>query len=120
MTGGLLAMMKYVLSGLSVDVPRMRSNLDLLGGFLLSERVMFALSEKVGKQTAHELVYEASMHGIEHGIRFEQALLRNARVAAALPAEELRRLLDPTTYVGLAPQIVDNVLAQTRKDGWLD
>jgi adenylosuccinate lyase len=120
MTGGLLAMMKYVLSGLSVDVPRMRSNLDLLGGFLLSERVMFALSEKVGKQTAHELVYEASMHGIEHGIRFEQALLRNARVAAALPAVELRRLLDPTTYVGLAPQIVDNVLAQTRKDGWLD
>jgi adenylosuccinate lyase len=120
MAGGLLAMMKYVLSGLSVDVPRMRSNLDLLGGFLLSERVMFALSEKVGKQTAHELVYDASMHGIEHGIRFEQALLRNARVAAALPAEELRRLLDPTTYVGLAPQIVDKVLADAKASGWLD
>ena len=120
MAGGLLAMMKYVLSGLTVDVPRMRSNLDLLGGFLLSERVMFALSEKVGKQTAHDLVYEASMHGIEHGISFEQALMQNARVAAALTAEELRRLLDPTTYVGLAPQIVDNVLAQTRENGWLD
>jgi len=98
----------------------LRKNLDLLGGFLLSERVMFALSEKAGKQTAHDLVYEASMHGIEHGISFEQALMRNARVAAALTAEELRRLLDPTTYVGLAPQIVDNVLAQTRKDDWLD
>jgi len=53
-------------------------------------------------------------------LSFEQALMQNARVAAALTAEELRRLLDPTTYVGLAPQIVDNVLAQTRKDGWLD
>ena len=120
MAGGLLATMKYVLGGLTVDAPRMRKNLDLLGGFLLSERVMFALSEKAGKQTAHDLVYEASMHGIEHGISFEQALMRNARVAAALTAEELRRLLDPTTYVGLAPQIVDNVLAQTRENGWLD
>jgi len=120
MAGGLLAMMKYVLSGLTVDVPRMRSNLDLLGGFLLSERVMFALSEKVGKQTAHDLVYEASMHGIEHGISFEQALMQNARVAAALTVEELRRLLDPTTYVGLAPQIVDKVLADAKASGWLD
>ena len=34
----------------------MRSNLDLLGGFLLSERVMFELSEKLGKQTAHDMV----------------------------------------------------------------
>jgi len=120
MAGGLLAMMKYVLSGLTVDVPRMRSNLDLLGGFLLSERVMFALSEKVGKQTAHDLVYDASMHGIEHGISFEQALMQNARVAAALTVEELRGLLDPTTYVGLAPQIVDKVLADAKASGWLD
>jgi len=120
MSGGLLAMMKYVLSGLTVDAPRMRSNLDMLGGFLLSERVMFVVSDKVGKQTAHELVYEASMHGIEHGVSFEQALLRDKRVAAALTPEELRKALDPTTYVGLAPEIVDGVLAQTRASGWLD
>jgi adenylosuccinate lyase len=98
----------------------MRKNLDLLGGFLLSERVMFALSEKVGKQTAHDLVYEASMHGIEGGISFEQALMQDKRVAAALTPGELRKALDPTTYVGLAPQIVDRVLAETRASGWLD
>jgi adenylosuccinate lyase len=120
MAGGLLAMMKYVLSGLHVDAGRMRSNLDLLGGFLLSERVMFALAEKIGKQTAHELVYEASMHGIERGVSFEQALLKDPRVAAALTAAELQKVLDPATYVGLAPQIVDEVLAQTRASGWLD
>jgi adenylosuccinate lyase len=119
MAGGLLAMMRYVLSGLTVDAKRMRENLDLLGGFLLSERVMFELSEKVGKQTAHDLVYEASMHGIEHGVRFEQALMKDKRVSAALKPDELRKVLDPTTYVGLAPEIVDEVLAQTRKSGWL-
>jgi adenylosuccinate lyase len=98
----------------------MRKNLDLLGGFLLSERVMFALSDKVGKQTAHDLVYEASMHGIEGGLSFEQALMQDQRVARALTPEELRKALDPTTYVGLAPQIVDQVLAATRASGWLD
>src|SRR5688572_773120 len=46
MAGGLLAMMRYVLGGLTVDAKRMRENLDKLGGFLLSERVMFELSEK--------------------------------------------------------------------------
>jgi adenylosuccinate lyase len=120
MAGGLLAMMRYVLSGLTVDAKRMRQNLDMLGGFLLSERVMFELSEKVGKQTAHELVYEASMHGLSHGVSFEQALMRDRRVSAALEPEELRKALDPTTYVGLAPEIVDEVLEQTRKSGWLD
>jgi len=120
MAGGLLAMMNAVLSGLTVDAPRMRRNLDLLGGFLLSERVMFALSEKVGKQTAHDLVYEAAMHGIEGGIDFEEALLKNSRVRQALSADAVRSALDPATYVGHAPQIVDRLLAETRASGWLD
>lgn len=120
MAGGLLATMKYVLSGLHIDAGRMRKNLDSLGGFLLSERVMFALSEKVGKQTAHDLVYEASMHGIERGISFEEALRADPRIGDALAADALREALDPTTYVGHAPEIVERVLAETRASGWLD
>jgi len=112
MAGVMLASMKYVISGLVVNAPKMRANLDLLGGFLLSERVMFALSGKLGKQTAHEVVYEASMHGIENKITFEKSLMDNKQVRAALTDEELRAALDPTTYVGLAPEIVDEVLAQ--------
>src|SRR5690606_1763641 len=120
MAGGLLAMMKYVLEGLHVDAGRMRANLGLLGGFLMSERVMFALSGQVGKQTAHELVYAAAMRGIEGGETFEQALMKDPRVAAALSPEALREALDPATYVGHAPAIVDRVLEQTRRSGWLE
>lgn len=118
MMGGMLAMMKYVLQGLNVDVEEMRNNLDRLGGFLLSERVMFVLSEKLGKQSAHDLVYEASMHGIENGVTFERALMDNRQVRDALSADELRAALDPTTYVGHAPAIVERVLKQQR--GWLE
>ena len=120
MAGGMLATMKYVLSGLVVNVDKMRSNLDLLGGFLLSERVMFVLSGKVGKQTAHELVYEISMRGLENGISFDKALMADKRVRDAMSEQELKAALDPTTYVGRAPEIVDEVLAQVKKSGWLD
>jgi len=118
--GGMLSIMKYVLTDLHVDVASMRRNLDSLGGFLLSERVMFELSEKVGKQTAHDLVYEASMHGIENNISFEDALLQNAQVKKAMTLAEVKAVLDPTTYVGRAPEIVDEVLQQQRAAGWLD
>jgi adenylosuccinate lyase len=98
----------------------MRQNLDRLGGFLLSERVMFALSDKIGKQTAHEVVYEASMHGIEHGVTFERALMENDRVREAMNPDELRAALDPTTYIGHAEQIVERVIAQQKQAGWLE
>lgn len=120
MMGGLLAMMRAVIEGLEVNVEKMRANLQLLGGFLLSERVMFALSDKVGKQSAHELVYEAAMRGLENGVGFEQSLMQNREVSAALDERALANLLDPATYVGRAPEIVDEVLARTRSSRWIE
>lgn len=112
--------MKFTLSGLHVKKDKMRKNLDILGGFMLAERVMFALSEKLGKQTAHELVYEASMHGLEDGGTFAQALSDDPRIKAAMTKEELDAVLDPTTYVGNAPEQVDRVVAQVKANGWLN
>ena len=114
--GFLLAQGINVLENLRVNPEKMRANIDLLGGLLLSERVMFALAEKLGKQTAHEVVYEAAMHAQEHGESFEIVLRRDARIAAV----DLTPILDPTTYVGLAPELVDRALAQTRAEGWLE
>ncbi len=59
------------------------------------------------------------MHGLERGATFEKTLMENPRVRAALSDDELKMVLDPTTYIGLAPQIVDHVLAQNRASGWL-
>ncbi|HYC14558.1 MAG TPA: adenylosuccinate lyase family protein, partial [Stellaceae bacterium] len=112
----LLAQGIHVLEHLVVKPERMRANLDLLGGLLLSERVMFFLAERLGKQTAHEVVYEAAMHAQEHGEVFETVLRRDPRLADL----DLAPILDPTTYVGLAPELVDRALAQTKAEGWLD
>jgi adenylosuccinate lyase len=120
MTGAILEKMKLILAGLEVNPAKMRYNLDLLGGFLLSERVMFALAAPLGKQTAHEAVYEASMRGLTEGITFEQALMESPQVQGAIGTQALHTLLDPTTYVGYAPEIVARVLAETRASGWMD
>jgi adenylosuccinate lyase len=120
MTGAILVQMKTILAGLEVHADRMRKNLDMLGGLLLSERVMFALADKLGKQTAHDVVYHAAMRSVEQGVTFESTLMQNPDVKGALGSAELKALFDPTTYVGLAPEIVERVLAETRASGWLD
>ena len=118
--GLMLSLGRTVLEHLVVKPERMRENLDRLGGLLLSERVMFFLGEKLGKQTAHEVVYEAAMAAQETGGTLEAALLRDARVKDVAGSAELAAILDPTTYVGLAPDLVDRALAQTRAERWLE
>ncbi len=110
-TGALLAKARFVLEGLEVDAARMRANLDLLGGLPLSERVMLALGEAIGKQTAHEVVYEVAMAAFEAGEPFRDALLADGRVSAHLDAAAIDALLDPAGYIGECEAIVDGVLA---------
>jgi adenylosuccinate lyase len=110
-TGALLARMDEVLTaGLEVRVEQMRRNLDLLGGLMLSERVMLAVGKQLGKQTAHELVYEVAMEAKQRGISFRQALLKDKRLSGSFTPEALEELLDPVTYLGLAPEMVDLVV----------
>jgi adenylosuccinate lyase len=60
------------------------------------------------------------MDGIENGVSFEKSLMESKQVRDALSAEELKAALDPTTYIGFAPEIVDRVLADQRANGWMN
>ena len=109
--------LKFVLADIEVKQESMLANLNLLKGYALAERVMFALADKIGKQTAHEEVYLAAMKGIEEGLSFKDSLLANESIRAAVSEEELDELLDPTTYVGFSPKIVDHVIAEVEAGG---
>ncbi|GAA3413656.1 adenylosuccinate lyase [Paenibacillus hodogayensis] len=114
-----LASAKAILKGLVVKPDHMLRNLNLLGGLLLSERVMFVLAKPMGKQTAHEIVYELCMKSVEEGIPFREALMADERIREAVNLEELENLMDPATYLGSAPETVDRVLAAAETAGWL-
>ena len=111
-SGALLSKMRTVLEKLEVYPKRMRSNLDMLGGLLLSEKVMLALGEKIGKQTAHEVVYEIAMDSFEKEIPFKDALNGDKRVSNNLSSQEIGLLLDPVAYIGESEKIVDDVLSR--------
>jgi 3-carboxy-cis,cis-muconate cycloisomerase len=115
MTDAALELVTGVLDGLAVHTDRMRENLTLQGGLALSEAVMLALGKYLGRQTAHDIVYECSMRAFEEGQPFQQVLLGHPQVAARLSAEEVQALLDPSHYTGLSGQFVDRVLAEVNK-----
>ena len=91
-SGALLSKMRTVLEKLEVFPTRMRQNLDLLGGLLLSEKIMLALGEKIGKQTAHEVVYEIAMSSFEKEIPFKEALMSDQRVGTGFTYQQVRLL----------------------------
>ncbi|EAK9869227.1 adenylosuccinate lyase [Campylobacter sp. LMG 7929] len=105
-----LANMKFVFDDLEVKKDKMLKNLDTLNGFVLAERVMFALSDHYGKQHAHEIVYENAMRGIENHKTFKEVLLEDERVSKVLSEKDIDVLMDATTYVGYAPKLVDEFL----------
>ena len=111
LTGAVLHQMKFVLSNLIVKPDNMRKNLDALGGLILSEAVMLRLGESIGRQTAHDLVYEISMETFEKGVPFADLLAKDEKVSAHLSPEEIEGLLDPANYVAHCGTLVDRAVA---------
>jgi len=102
LAGDLLARLEVIVSGLKVDPARMRANLALSGGMISSEAVMLGLGQAIGRQTAHEVVYDAAR---AEGTTFAVALKRDPRVTAHLDAAAIDRLLDPAGHTGLSEGI---------------
>jgi adenylosuccinate lyase len=102
LAGDLLARLEVIMSGLEVDPARMRANLALSGGMISSEAVMLGLGQAIGRQAAHEVVYDAAR---AEGTTFAAALKRDPRVTAHLDAAAIERLLDPAGHIGLSEGI---------------
>ncbi len=114
--GKSLELAKAMIGGLVIHADTMRRNLDSTRGYVLSEAVMLALAQKVGKQTAHQIVYEASMNGVECGLTFKEALLADARVAARLSERDIDALLDYRAHIGMIPEMVERVIARANEE----
>jgi 3-carboxy-cis,cis-muconate cycloisomerase len=103
--GGSAAAAADAVTGLEVDAVRMWANLEASGGVVVAERISFALTARLGRSEAHEVVAEAA-----RAPSFREALLADERTG--LSAEELDPLLDPTGYLGAAETLVDRALGE--------
>ena len=101
-----------IFDGLQVDKARMRQNLQITRGLIMAEAVMMNLAQKIGRNAAHELLYQISMGTLATGSTFEEVLQQNPVVREHLSAEEIVRLLDPAGYLGQISEAVGLVTGQ--------
>lgn len=105
-----LAKSKHILENLIVYEKHMERNLDLQKGLIVSENVMMHLATKLGRMTAHEIVYKAAMESYEKEIPLKEVLMKTPEVVAAFTEKEVDFMVDPHNYVGLAPVFADRVI----------
>jgi 3-carboxy-cis,cis-muconate cycloisomerase len=110
-TAGALAQTEFVLAGLQVDEKKMRANLDLTKGLIVSEAVMMGLGPHLGRQYAHDLVYDICRKVVATGRPLVDLLVENSEVTKHLNRAALQKLCDPGNYLGEAGAMVDRVLA---------
>lgn len=111
LTAGALHQAKFALGGLIVDEARMGQNLAISKGLIVAEAVMMGLAPTMGRQQAHDVVYDACRTVNEQGGTLAEALAALPSVTQHFDRAAIDRLTDPANYLGLAPQMVDRALA---------
>jgi 3-carboxy-cis,cis-muconate cycloisomerase len=111
LTASSLANAKFMLGGLVVHEHRMRENLDLTHGLIVAEAIMMAVAPKLGRQHAHDVVYDACRKAIEGGGQLADILAKVPEIVETLGGVgAIQHHCDPVNYLGLSGEMVDRVL----------
>ncbi len=111
---GALKQARSVVEGLEVDAVAMRRNIDLTGGLVMSEAVMMGLGPYIGREYAHDLVYDLCRDAATQGRPLLDLLAENDEITKHLDRDALATLLDPANYLGQSGVMVDRVLDRLR------
>jgi len=101
-----------LIARLEIDPARMRANIDRSRGWIMTQRVVFALGNTLGREHVEDRLGELADDARETGVTLREAVLNDAELRAAVSEEELDALLDPTTYIGLDGHVVDAVIEE--------
>ncbi|HEX2063980.1 MAG TPA: adenylosuccinate lyase family protein, partial [Acidimicrobiales bacterium] len=113
-----LDILSEVLATTTVGREQMAEQARRAADDICSEAVMLALARRVGRQTAHRLVYDLSQAAQSEGCSLQDALTGSVQVTAHLRPDELEALFDPSRHLGAAGVLVDSTVAAARE--WLD
>lgn len=109
---GALKQSRAVLEGLEVDPVAMRRNIDLTGGLVMSEAVMMGLGHHIGREHAHDLVYDLCRESLARRVPLLDLLAEHPEIKPHVDRAALERMLDPANYLGQSGVMVDRVLAR--------
>lgn len=110
-----LRMMKTILGGLAVNQDRIKENLDRFSVLISTEALMFLLGEKIGKQSAHTIIYNASLgcEGCDPNGLIDR-LIAHPEIKQHFCRQDLEKAVNPSSHIGLSGQIIDRVISTAR------
>jgi 3-carboxy-cis,cis-muconate cycloisomerase len=111
---GALKQAKFVLQGLEVDAGRMRANIAMTNGLVMSEAVMMGLGPYIGREYAHDLVYDLCRTAIKEDRPLIEVLATHAEIRKHVTRAQLEAMCEPANHLGQAGVMVDRVLAHRR------
>jgi adenylosuccinate lyase len=112
--GDALSRLVEIVRGLRLDPARMLRNLQLSGGLIMAEAIMLKLGAKLGRQQAHEAVYEAAQAAVVQDRAFSAMLAQDPSVTAHLAPAAVDQLLDPIAYTGQCAAMAREAVARAR------
>ena len=92
-----------------------RQNLDITNGLIMSEAVMMGLGAKMGRNYAHDVVYDVCREVVKTGTPLLDLLVENDEIRKHADRKTLEKLMDPANYLGVAGPMVDRVLKGRKK-----
>ena len=101
-----------LLNELEVNKDVMRKNLNITNGLILSQRVTYFLADIIGKDTAESMIHDISMKAIAENISLSDAIKNDKIASQYFTDQDLKNLLDPETYIGLAVEQVKIIINQ--------
>ena len=111
LTHGALLHTKAIAEGMVVDAGRMRANLNITQGLIVSEAVMMGLAPVMGRGEAHHVVKHACDVALTQKISLAGALERDPAVSSRLDRAAIEKLIDPANYLGSTQGFIDRVIA---------
>jgi adenylosuccinate lyase len=114
---GALDLLKKILKGLIVHPDRISRNLDTSACLISTEALMFLIGDKIGKQAAHQLLYEISMEAHNSGELLSKLLSKHPLVKGSFTESEIMEAINPAAHIGSAVEQADRIV--TMADKWL-
>jgi adenylosuccinate lyase len=117
LTDYMLNLMTNIIANLQVDENRMRKNIQLTQGRVMSEAVMIALTRKgMNRQKAHEHLRRLAIKSEIERQPFKKTLLEDETVRKILNEKEISKILNPRNYLGTAIKQVELIIKKTKQE----
>ncbi|KAG6860286.1 hypothetical protein C0995_013197 [Termitomyces sp. Mi166 len=110
MTHAILTHTQEILNGLEVHPEAMSKNLDKTKGAIASEAVMMKLGRLIGRQVAHDLIYDLCRKAAQEDRPLVDLLSENKDVLnTGISRKELESWCNPANYMGLSKEMTFRV-----------